>query len=488
MGISMAIGLYTSRVILATLGAEDYGINNIVGGFVSMLSLFTVSLGNATSRFITYELGTGNKEKLKDTFSTISTLIIILSLIVFFLGETAGVWLCKRYMIIPADRWNVAIYCFHCSIITFIVNLLALPYQSVISAHEHFNFYAIVEIGNALFKLVIAWTIMYSPFDKLGTYATLIAAVSIIIRIIYSIYSSKYFEETKSQFKVNKTIFKEIAVYSGWVTIGASSAILKEQGVNVFINIFFGVIMNAARGISMQVLGIVNQFANNIATAIQPQITKSYASGNLQRSINLTFVLAKAKGIMIIFIALPIAIEADCILHLWLGEIPDNTVIFVVWALITCYARALEDTHGPLFLAIGKIRNLQLVGGGIMLLNLPLSYLFLKLGYPAIVTMKIGVCIEFFVMLIAYMFLKYLVQFPVMRFYKEAILPQIVIIIIAYIPSIYINNKLPEPSFIRLLINASICCSLTVVGTYIILLNKKERLMLTNLVRSKLRK
>lgn len=486
MCISMIIGLYTSRVILSALGAEDYGINNIVGGFVSMLSLFTCSLSGATGRFITYELGVGNKDRLKDTFSTIMTLIIILSAIVLVLGETIGLWFVKEYLIIPEERWDMALFCYHCSILSFIVNLLALPYQSTVTAHEHFNFFAIVDICQSVFKLVIVWLICISPFDRLGTYATILLFVGIIVRVVYSFYCSKHFEETKFKLKVNKEIFKDIARYSAWITIGASSAIFKEQGVNVLINIFFGVLLNAARGIAMQVHAVVSQFSNSIAQAIQPQITKSYAAGQLRRSINLTFVLAKAKGFMIQVVALPLLIETQYVLNLWLGKTPDQTILFVQWAIVTCYARAIEDTHGPLYLATGNVRNLQIVGGGMMLLNLPLSFIFLKLGYPAIVTMQIGVTIEMIVMFIAFCFLKKMVNFPLFRFYKRVIIPQILIAVVACIPSIIINSYFMEESFGRLLINTIMIIILLSALTFVVIFNNNEKELVISTINNKL--
>lgn len=488
MAISLIIGLYTSRVILEVLGAEDYGINNIVGGFVGMLSLFTCSLSGATGRFITYELGKGNKQKLKDTFTTITSLIVILSGIVFFIGESIGIWFVKSYLVIPQDRWDTALYVYHCSIITFIVNLLALPYQSAVTAHEHFNFYAIVDIVNSLLKLIIVWLICISPFDKLGSYVTLLVLVGIIIRIIYGIYCTKHFEESKFSLKINKLIFKDIAVYSGWITIGASSAIFKEQGINVLINMFFGVLLNAARGIAMQVYGIVNQFSASISSAINPQITKSYAAGDIQRAISLTFLLAKAKGLMIIIIALPLSIEADYILKLWLGKIPDKTVLFVVWALVTCYARAIEDTHSPLFLATGKVRNLQVVGGGIMLLNLPISYLFLKMGFPAITTMQIGVTIELTVMFVAFLFLKHLVGFPVFEFYKKAILPQVLIVLLSLAPAIIVVCYWTEQCYFRLVINTLIIISSIILWSFLFILNNQEKKFVVSFVKNKIHK
>lgn len=484
--ISLSVGLYTSRVILVTLGVEDYGIYNIVSGFVSMLSLFTVSLSGSTSRFITFELGAGNYDRLKETFSTITTLMLILSFVVILLGETVGVWFVNKYLVIPEARWEAAMFCYHCAILTFVVNIVALPYQSLVTAHEHFNFYAIVDIIQSLLRLLIAWMLYISSFDRLITYAMLFLFVSIIVMVIYGMYCSRCFEESRFNLQINKNIFREIAVYSGWITIGASSAVFKEQGVNILINIFYGVMMNAARGVSMQVFAAVNSFSNSLAIAIHPQITKSYAFGDLRRSINLTFVLAKVKGVMIILLALPIVLESDYILHLWLGDIPENAVLFVQWALFLCYARALEGTHSPLFMATGKVRNFQLVGGGVMLLNLPLGYLFLKLGYPAIITMKIGVFMEFVVMYLAFFFLKKMVDFPIVRFYKESIIPQFTVAVSVFFISVFIQSFWHESNLYRFCAVLIVSVGCTLLMSFGFVLNRQERDLIINYVSKKL--
>lgn len=487
MAVSLAIGLYTSRAILSALGAEDYGINNIVGGVVGMLSLFTSSLSSAATRFLTYELGKNDVNKLKDTFTTITLLLILLSGIVFLLGETLGLWLLKKYIVIPALRWDAALFCYHCSLIIFIVNLISLPYQSLVTAHEHFNFYAFADITNSILKLVIVWLIYLSSYDRLITYSTLLVAVSIILRVAYGLYCSKHFKESKLNFCIDLSIFRDIAVYCGWVTIGSSSSILKEQGINVLLNMFFGVLINAARGISMQVFSIVGQFANSISSAIQPQITKSFAAGDIQRSIHLTFILTKAKGMMIVLIALPIAIEADYILKLWLGNVPEHTVLFVQWALITCYARALEDSHTPLFLATGRVRNLQIVGGGLMLMNLPVSYIFLKMGYPAIVTMQIGVLIELTVMLVCFIFLRHMIGFPLLKFYTEAVIPQVLVIILTACLPLLVLRFLDE-GIGRLFFNTTITMTTVTILGYALVLNKSEKSKVMSYVNKKILK
>ena len=485
--VSLAIGLFTSRIILSALGVSDYGIYNIVGGFVSMLSLFTISLSGATSRFITFELGRGDMERMKKTFATLSTLVYLLAVIVLILGETVGLWFVKEYLLIPDERWKAALFLYHCSLLAFIVNLIALPYNSCVIAHEKMNFFAIVSVLDSVLKLGIVYMLYISPFDRLRTYAVLLVAIGVIIRIIYIIYCKHTFEEAKVKWGIDKNIFKDIFSYSAWITIGASSAIFKEQGVNVLVNMFFGVLFNAARGISMQVYGVVSQFSYSIGQAITPQITKEYAVGNLPRAISLTFILAKVQGILIMTLSLPLLLETNYVLGLWLGEFPDYTVAFMQWALILCYTRTLEDTHGTLYLATGNVKCLQIIGGGLMLLNIPIDYVFLKQGFEPIITMIIGAVLEVVTMFVAFMYLKKIVKFPILCFYREAVLPQLVVCGLSLIFPLLILSFWKEACFLRFCLVSIVSVFMTIGLSYLIVLNIKEKNLIIEIIKSKLK-
>ena len=485
--ISLIISLYTSRAFLAALGVEDYGIYNIVGGFVGMLSVFTSSVTSAAQRFITYELGAGDRVKLRTTFSTIALLLLIVAIVIFIIGELVGLICLDKVLVIPEGRIDAAYYVFHCSLLSFAINIVAIPYTATVTAHEKLDFYAIVSIGESLFKLLIVWALYTSPYDRLKTYSTLLVCVGILVRFIYGTYCKRHFEETRIRFKIDKSIFKNVFSYSFWVSIGASSAIFKEQGVNILINMFFGVAMNAARGVSMQVYNIVNQFSTSISTSINPQITKSFATGDINRAINLTFVLAKAQSLLVLFLILPLIAEVDYILWLWLGNIPDYANVFTVWILILCLARTLENSHAPIFLATGNVRNLQIVGGGIMLLNLPISWLVLKMGYEPVSTVVVGVVVEFVVMFVALTFLNKMIGFPVFRFLREAVVPIVFITILGIVTPFIIRSCIHNQSFGRFVINGLIVSAQTIFFGYYIVLNKREREMLKYLVLKKIK-
>ena len=488
MFVTLCISLYTSRAFLDALGVEDYGIYNVVAGFVSLLSIFTSTITSAAQRFIAFEIGKGDDKSMKDTFSTFVSLLLIVSLLIILFGEIIGILFMDKILVIPNDRIPIAYFVFHCSLLSFIVSLIATPYMACVIAHEHMNFFAIVSVIESVLKLIIVWMLYSSPFDKLSTYAVLFVVVGIIIRVIYSVYCKKNFDEVKGKLTINRNILKEIYSYSVWVTIGASSAIFKEQGVNIIINMFFGVAMNAARGISIQVMGVLNQFGSNIGQAITPQITKSYASGDVNRAIGLTFLLTKAQGILLYAISLPLLLETEYVLGIWLKTVPDYAVILTRWALILCIARTLESTHSPLFLATGKVRNLQLIGGGLMLLNLPVCYIVLLMGYPPESTMIVGVFFELFVMWITFIFLKKLVNFPVSSFYSNVFFPMLIMYAISPIFPYYIQQAFMEEGLFRFVVTGFISILLVLAFSYKLVLSNGERGVILKYVVEKVRK
>ena len=484
--VSMLIGLYTSRAILDALGVEDYGVYNVVGGFVSMLSVFTASITSAAQRFITYAIGKNDEDNLRKTFSTFATLYILVALFIFLLGESLCGVVMEHLIKIPEGRLQAGYWVYHFSLLAFSINLMAIPYTASVIAHEKMNFYAFVSIGESLFKLVIVFLLYTTSFDRLIVYAALLCGVGITIRLIYGFYCRRQFFEARFKFGIDKGIFKEVFSYSVWVIIGSSSAIFKEQGVNVVINIFCGVLMNAARGVSVQVSNIINNFSASIGQAITPQITKSYAAGELERSIRLTFILAKVQGVLLLLLSLPIIIETDFILNIWLVDVPDYAVTFTQWGLILCIARTLDGSVVPLNLATGKVKWVQITAGGVMLLNLPLSYLALKLGFEPVSTMIIGVVIEFIVLYIVTLFLRKNAQFPVINFFKSSIFTVIVAGLLAAIIPLFIHQRM-EYGLVRFLV-VGVVSVITVAGvSFLIVFNKQEKKYVVNMIINKVK-
>lgn len=377
----MVVSLYTSRVILNALGVEDFGIYNVVGGVVAMFSVISGSLSAAISRFITYELGNGDQSKLNKIFSASVTIQLLLSLIIVVLIESVGVWFLNAKMTIPEDRITAANWVLQFSIITFVINLISVPYNAAIIAHEKMSAFAYISILEAVGKLVIAFLIMVSPMDKLIFYAILMCVVAVVVRLTYGYYCKKHFVECTYSFHWDKDILKQMFEFAGWNFIGAASSVLRDQGGNIVINIFYGPTVNAARGIAIQVNSAVTGFVTNFIMALNPQITKSYASGDREYMMTLIYQGARLSFYMLLLLSLPILVNTHYILVIWLKLVPEHAVLFVQLVLIFAMSESISNPLITAMLATGKIRNYQIVVGGLQMMNLPISYMCLRLGF-----------------------------------------------------------------------------------------------------------
>lgn len=382
--ITMLIGLYTSRVILQALGVVDFGIYNVVGGFVSMFSLISVSLTSSIGRYITFELGKGDEDKLRRVFSTSIFVVLGLSLLVFIATETFGLWYFYNKMVIPPDRMDAAFWVFQISVFTFILSLINMPYASSIIAHERMDIYAYLSIFDATCKLLICYLVMHSPIDRLIFYSLLFCAVGVIDQCIYVLFCKRNFEESHFKFVFDKTLFKGMFGFAGWNFIGSSAAVLRNQGANLLLNAFGGPVVNAANGIANTITGIVSGFVSNFTQAFNPQITKQYAAGEYESLMKLLIYGSKYSYYLLFLLSLPVMLNAHFILKIWLGVVPDYTVDFCRWIFIFLLAESVSRPIITAKNATGEIRNYQIVVGGILLLMLPISYICLRLGASVI--------------------------------------------------------------------------------------------------------
>lgn len=391
----MLVSLYTSRVNLNALGVTDFGIYGVVGGLVGMFWIVSTSMVGSINRFLTFEIGTGNQERLNKIFGTAMAFQYIISLIVLLLGETVGLWFLNHKMVIPLDRLDAANWVYQLSIFSFCMDLIVIPYTAAIVAHEKMSAFAYISIISALGKLVVAWTTMIAPFDKLIWFAAMILVNATILRFIYIRYCRKYFVECRSRFVFDKSIWKDMLGFSGWTFIGTTASILRDYGGNILINLFSGPTVNAARGIANQVNGAVAGFTDNFQMALKPQITKSYAVGNLDYMFKLICQGSRLSFYILFLIALPILLSTHYILQLWLGEVPAHTVLFVQLVLVLTMNESISGTLITAMQATGKIRNFQMIVGSLNLLNLPVSYIVLKFGAipESVVMVAIGVSV-----------------------------------------------------------------------------------------------
>lgn len=470
----MAVSLYTSRVVLNALGIEDFGIYNVVGGVVAMFSVLSGSLSAAISRFITYELGKGNQENLNKIFSSAVTIQLGLAGIIILLAETIGIWFLNVKMNIPEVRMEAANWVFQFSILTFAINLISVPYNASIIAHEKMSAFAYISILEAVGKLFIAYLITITPMDKLIFYAILMCVVALIVRFTYGNYCKRHFNECTYHFIWDKQLLKSMFSFAGWNFIGASSAVLRDQGGNVVINLFCGPAVNAARGIAFQVNNAVNQFVGNFMTALNPQITKSYAAGDRGYMMTLIFQGARLSFYMLLLLSLPILVNTHYILALWLKIVPEHAVLFVQLILIFALSESISQPLITAMLATGKIRNYQIIVGGLQIMNLPLSYILLRLGYFPEVVIVIAICISQCCLAARLILLRGMIGLSITKYLKNVYLNIIVVCIIAVILPLISAYYIKE-SFINFILISLIAVICTLSSIYFIGCNNQER-------------
>ena len=433
-----------SRVILQVLGVSDYGIYQVIGGLVAMFGVLSTALSAAISRFITFEIGSGNKEKLCRVFSTSVIVQFIIAFIVLLVAEVIAIWFIQTQMQIPEGRMIAAQWVLHCSLITFCINLVSVPYNACIIAHEHMKAFAYISILDVLLKLVVCFCIFISPVDKLIFYAVLLTIEAVIIRIIYSFYCHRHFEESRSKLIFDKVIFRDMLSFSGWNFFNNANGILNNQGVNMLINVFFGVTVNAARGIAVQVENAVLQFVNNFTVAINPQITKSYATGDMERMYNLVCRGAKFSYFAMLLMALPIVCEAEKILNIWLTVVPEHTVIFVQLSLVLGVFDCVGASGYTACAATGKMKRYALILTPIGLLEFPLTWVFFLMGAPVVSTYYLYIFIKFLVLMARLFLLRDMVGLSPVVFIKNVFCPIVLTTLVAVLPSILVIYFFPQ--------------------------------------------
>lgn len=482
----MVVSLYTSRVILNALGVEDFGIYNVVGGVVAMFSVISGSLSAAISRFITYELGKGDQSKLNKIFSASVTIQLLLSLIIVVLIESVGVWFLNTKMTIPIERMTAANWVLQFSIITFVINLISVPYNAAIIAHEKMSAFAYISILEAVGKLAIAFLIMWSPIDKLIYYAILMCFVAIIVRFAYGHYCSQHFSECKYHFYWDKELLKNMFGFAGWNFLGAGSLLLMTQGVNILINLFFGVGLNAARGVANQVDSAVQQFVTNFSTAINPQITKSYAVKDYNYMHDLVCAGSKYSFFLSWFFSLPLLLEGSIILQLWLKNVPENAILFMKLALCISLLSVISNTLVTSMLATGNIKKYQIIVGGLGMTIFPLVYIAYKLGLPAYSAYLIHFSLFVIQLIVRLQLLKHMIMLSIKDFFQKAILKDLEVIFLSSIFPFLIVYYMPS-SFFRLFIVLTVSTLSILISIYFVGLTKQEKKYISFHLLSKLK-
>lgn len=419
MLLTMFVGLYASRVVLRTLGASDYGLYNVVGGFVTMLSFLSSVMTNGTQRFLSYELGRGDKFRLKEVFSNALTLHFLMAGFLLLLAETIGIWFLTNHMTIPSGRENAAFWVFQFSVLTFLVSVVQVPFMSSLISHEKMDIYAYMSIYDAVMKLLVVFLIGIGGYDKLILYAALICLVQFSSALLYNLYTQKHYEECRLRFRFDGTLIKEMSKFSGWTLIGAFGYTANGQGVNVLLNMFFGTVVNAARGIAFQVSNILAGFSRNLQVAANPQIIKLFADGKVEEMTNLAIRTSKLCAFLLLIIMTPVFVDIEYILKIWLVDYPVQTPLFLRIILVQALIMSMSGPVVTVTHAGGKLKMPNLTGGLIIVLALPVSYVALKLGCTPEWVLIINIIPWIFECFFdAYYAQKY-TGFSMKRFYKE---------------------------------------------------------------------
>ena len=474
MLFTMGISLFTSRVILQTLGVEDYGISSVVGGVISMFTFINAAMVSSTQRYLNFELVRGDANQLRSVFSTSLQIHALIALAIIVLSETVGLWFLNEKLVIPEARMTAAMWVYQCSILSCAVSIMSTPYNAVIVAHEKMSAFAYISILDVSLKLLVVYLLVVLPFDKLIILAILNLLVQLFIRYIYTIYCHRHFPESYFQFRFNKTLFKEMFGFAGWSFWGNLAAILYTQGLNMMLNIFFGPIVNAARGIAVQVQSAVQQFVGGFQTALNPQITKNYASNNLPQMHSLMFRSARFSFLLLFFLSLPVLMETNFILTLWLKTVPDDAVVFT--QIMICIS-LIYTTANPCIIAnqaTGKVKIYQMVVGGILLLILPISYVVLKLGAPAYSVFIVHFCIESLAQFSRMYMLRKLIHLPLWQYMKNIYIPIVSTVAIAIILPLVVRMQVAE-GWLRFLAVGFTCVLSVGASSYFIGFTKQER-------------
>ncbi len=474
MILIMFISLYTTRVVLRTLGVEDYGILNVVGGLVVMLAFINNTMANASQRFFAFEIGKGDFSKLKQTFSLNFNLYILFSILLIIIAETLGLWFLNTQMNIPAERMSAANWVYQFSIFSTIATVLTIPFNAMIIARERMSFYAYISILESALKLLIVYLLVYFSFDKLKLYAILLFSVSIIISVIYIVYCWRKFEECRYKYGWDRLLFKEMLGYSGWNMYGMLAIVTRSHGINVLLNLFFGPVVNAARSVAYQILNALNQFITNFFTAVRPQITKSYAAGETNQMLSLLYQSSKFSYYLILVLAIPILLETPSILQLWLSEIPDYAILFSRLVVINALIDSLRLPVMASVQATGKVKHFELISGTITLLNLPASYLFLKLGYPPQTTMYISIIFSFIAQLARILIAKKQIMLSLRKYFSTVIMPIIGVTLAAMLLPMLFCLKL-DASIGRMIFTTLLSFSTSAIVIWLLGLTQNER-------------
>lgn len=440
MLLSMVVTLYTSRIVLNTLGIVDFGVYNIVAGVIVMFGFLNNAMTASTQRFLTYEKAKDNLAGLKKIFNISITIHLIIAVVILLLAESIGLWFLNTQLNIPDDRMIASNWVYQFSVISFVVSVYFVPYNAVIIANEKMNAFALLGIAEVALKLVVVFMLLLIDYDKLIVYSCLLLIVSVLIKISEKIYCSLSFDESKkNRFEWDSDLMKEMGDFAGWNLFGVVAGVGYSQGINIFLNIFFGTVVNASRGIAFQIQGAVSSLITNFQIVLAPVITKNYARNEYKQAFDLVFSSSKLSIYLLLIFSIPLIIETESILMWWLKVVPPYSVIFTQLIIVDLLISSLSGPLHILVQATGNIKRYQILVSGLLLLNVPFSYLFLKLGYSPEITISISIFFSALTLFARLFILHLNMKFPVTEYLKKVVFRILVVTIISWIIPYYVS-------------------------------------------------
>ncbi|MCM1501096.1 MAG: MATE family efflux transporter [Bacteroidales bacterium] len=483
-GLTMLVALYTSRVVLNALGVEDFGIWGVIGGLVSMFGFINSSLSSSIFRFLTYAIGTGDTDRINKTYNASIVIHVILSIIIFILCESLGQWFLSEKLVVPEAKREIANIVFHIVILTSCISLLNVPFNSVIIAYERMNVYAYIAIVDVFLKLGIAYVVYIVPNDKLIWYAAMMLVITCAMLVFYYIYVRLNFHHLYFQKVRDRNLFSSLLGFSGWSLVGNIAYIGYTQGLNMLLNVFFGPIVNAARSISLQIEQSVRTFVNNFQTAINPQIIKNYAQNDFEQMHSLMFRSSKFSVFLLLFFAVPIVLETDMILELWLKEVPEYTANFCRIMFLIIALEAMTNSIGIGVVATGNIKWYHILVGTLLMMIIPISYVVLKAGASPESVFLVYLFFEILAVFTRLFVASKSIDISITKFITQVFSKCIGVSLVALLIPIVLHFIM-EPGIIRLLIVAVVSVICNAISIYFLGLTSNERKLLSKIINKK---
>ncbi|MDL2281717.1 hypothetical protein LJC44_01185 [Parabacteroides sp. OttesenSCG-928-G06] len=479
----VAVTLYTSRIILAVLGVEDFGLYNVIGGLATSFVFFSSSLSNSTQRFLNFELGTGNEKGVGEIFNLSLLIHTALAVIVFIVAEIVGLWLLEHKLVIPPDRMDATRWVFHAVVVSLCLTLIGSVFNSVLIARENMKVYAYIGLIEVFAKLLIVYVLVVFDVDKLKLYAVLFLLITVLIQLFTAMICLRKYPECKLGYYWNTGLFRSMFRFVGWNGLGTAVWAINNQGTTILLNMFFGPVVNAARAIASQVDAAINNFTTNFFTAVRPQIIKSYAAGDMKYFIQLIFTSSRFSFYLMWTLCLVVMLRVDYILNLWLTTVPEYTSRFVIWTLIYSLINVLTNPFWCAIQAVGRLKIYVLVGSLVYLMAFPISYLCLRGGYNPVVPLQVLAGVRFVYLFVVIHIVKRYVDLSLFAYLRRVVMP-IVLIVITSGSLMYVINRFFAADFISLLVVGVISVTCTLLLIFFLGITRSER----NLVGNKLKK